>query len=98
VSGPEVLEATVRVRNVKGLHARASAKFVRLAETFDADVTVTREDQSVGGTSIMGLLMLAAGPGSDLKLSVKGPDAKAALDALVALVADGFGEECVDRA
>ncbi len=98
MSGPEVLEATVRVRNVKGLHARASAKFVRLAETFDADVTVTREDQSVGGTSIMGLLMLAAGPGSDLKLSVKGPDAKAALDALVALVADGFGEECVDRA
>jgi phosphocarrier protein len=97
MSGSGVVEATVKVRNIKGLHARASAKFVRLAETFDADVTVTRDDQSVGGTSIMGLMMLAAGPGSELKLSVKGPDARAALTALIALVADGFGEECVDR-
>jgi len=92
----EPLTATVRVRNVKGLHARASAKFVRLAETFDAEVSVTRDDQTVGGTSIMGLMMLAAGPGSDLRLSVTGPDARAALRALIALVADGFGEDCVD--
>ena len=96
MSAEPPLEATVRIRNVKGLHARASAKFVRCAETFDAEITVTRDDQSVGGTSIMGLMMLAAGPGSDLKLTAAGPDARAALDALVALVVDGFGEECVD--
>jgi phosphocarrier protein len=88
--------ACVQVRNLKGLHARASAKFVKCAETFDAAVLVTREGQSVGGTSIMGLMMLAAGPGSQLEITAQGPDAEAALAALVALVADGFGEECVD--
>lgn len=88
-------EAVVRIRNVKGLHARASAKFVRLAETFDADVVVTRDDQSVGGTSIMGLLMLAAGPGTELKLSVTGPEAQTALAALLDLVTSGFGEDCL---
>lgn len=96
MSSEPQLTATVRIRNIKGLHARASAKFVRLAETFDAEVSVTRDDQTVGGTSIMGLMMLAAGPGSELRLSVTGPDAPAALRALIALVADGFGEECVD--
>lgn len=98
MSGPNPVEATVRVRNVKGLHARASAKFVRLAETFHADVTVTRDDQSVGGTSIMGLMMLAAGPGTDLRLTIAGPEARQALEALTALVASGFGEDCVDSA
>ena len=86
----------VIVRNLKGLHARASAKFVKCAETFNADVQVTREGQSVGATSIMGLMMLAAGPGSTLDIVAQGPDAEAALAALVALVQDGFGEECVD--
>ena len=88
--------AQVIVRNLKGLHARASAKFVKCAETFNADVQVTREGQSVGATSIMGLMMLAAGPGSTLDIVAQGPDAEAALAALVALVQDGFGEECVD--
>ena len=86
----------VTIRNIKGLHARASAKFVKCAETYDAEVTVTREGQSVGGTSIMGLMMLAASPGSTLLISAIGPEAPEALEALVALVADGFGEECVD--
>ena len=57
-------EAVVTIRNRKGLHARASAKFVKCAESFDATITVTRDGQAVGGTSIMGLMMLAAGPGS----------------------------------
>ena len=87
--------ATIVVRNIKGLHARASAKFVKCAETFDANVQVTRDGQTVGATSIMGLMMLAAGPGSTLAIEAQGPDAEAALAALLALVADGFGEECV---
>jgi len=86
----------VTIRNIKGLHARASAKFVKCAETFDAEVTVSRDGQSVGGTSIMGLMMLAASPGSTLLITAAGPQAPEALEALVALVADGFGEECVD--
>ena len=90
------LEAVVTIRNIKGLHARASAKFVKCAETYDAEVMVTRDGQSVGGTSIMGLMMLAASPGSSLLISAKGPQAPEALEALVALVEDGFGEECVD--
>ena len=87
--------ATIVVRNIKGLHARASAKFVKCAETFNANVQVTRDGQTVGATSIMGLMMLAAGPGSTLAIEAQGPDAEAALAALLALVADGFGEECV---
>jgi phosphocarrier protein HPr len=88
--------ACIVVRNLKGLHARASAKFVKCAETFDAAVSVTQGGQTVGGTSIMGLMMLAAGPGSTLEIEAQGPDAEAALAALLGLVADGFGEECVD--
>lgn len=88
--------ASVLIRNLKGLHARASAKFVKCAETFDAAITVTRDGQSVGGTSIMGLMMLAATPGSHIDISAQGPDAEAALAALVALVESGFGEECVE--
>ena len=88
--------ALVTIRNIKGLHARASAKFVKCAESFEAEVMVTRDGQSVGGTSIMGLMMLAASPGSELLIEVTGPEARQALDALVTLVQDGFGEECVD--
>jgi phosphocarrier protein len=94
--GSDRPQAVVIIRNVKGLHARASAKFVKCAETFDAEVTVTREGQSVGGTSIMGLMMLAASPGSSLLISATGPEAPEAIEALVQLVQDGFGEECVD--
>lgn len=91
-------EAIVIIRNIKGLHARASAKFVKCAESYNADVTVTREGQAVGGTSIMGLMMLAAGPGSELHLAASGPQAPEALQALVALVEAGFDEDCVGDA
>ena len=85
--------AEVRIRNKKGLHARASAKFVKCAETFAANVRVTRDGQTVGGTSIMGLMMLAAGPGTTILIETEGTDAPAALAALVALVENGFGED-----
>jgi phosphocarrier protein len=85
--------AAVTICNRKGLHARASAKFVKCAESFNATVRVTREGQTVGGTSIMGLMMLAAGPGSVIMLEAEGPDAPEAIEALVALVEAGFGEE-----
>lgn len=88
-------EAVVIIRNIKGLHARASAKFVKCAESYDARITVMRDGQSVGGTSIMGLMMLAAGPGSILHIIAEGPQGPEALVALVALVEAGFGEECV---
>ena len=91
-------EAIVIVRNIKGLHARASAKFVKLAESFDANISVTRDGQSVGGTSIMGLMMLAAGPGSELHIVAEGPQGPEALQALVKLVEAGFDEECVGDA
>lgn len=84
---------TVLIRNKRGLHARASAKFVQLAETFEAEITVTKGEQSVGGTSIMGLMMLAAAPGCEIHVDASGADADAALDAVCALVDDGFGED-----
>lgn len=90
-------EAVVTIVNRKGLHARASAKFVRMAEDFNAKVTVTRDGQAVGGTSIMGLMMLAAGPGSQLHISAEGPEGPEALSALVTLVETGFGEELAEE-
>jgi phosphocarrier protein HPr len=86
--------AAVTIRNRKGLHARASAKFVKCAESFDATVRVIREGHAaVGGTSIMGLMMLAAGPGTVIMLEAEGPQGPEAIEALVALVEAGFGEE-----
>jgi len=79
--------------NKKGLHARASARFVQCAERFEANVTVTKDHASVGGTSIMGLMMLSAGMGSSIHITVTGREAEAALAALVELVASRFGEE-----
>jgi phosphocarrier protein len=87
------LTRDVTICNKKGLHARASAKFVQMAEQFDAAVTVTRGHESVGGTSIMGLMMLAAGPGSTIRISATGAQAGEALAALCGLVQDRFGEE-----
>ncbi|HET7848921.1 MAG TPA: HPr family phosphocarrier protein [Pseudolabrys sp.] len=84
---------TVEIVNKKGLHARASAKFVQIAETFDAAITVTRGNETVGGTSIMGLMMLAAGPGSTITVQATGVQAEDAVDALCTLVASGFDEE-----
>lgn len=86
--------AELTIRNKKGLHARASAKFVKCAEGFDAQVHVSRDGHTVGGSSIMGLMMLAAGQGSTIVVEVEGPQAPAALAALTALIEDGFGEEC----
>jgi phosphocarrier protein HPr len=87
------LERELDILNARGLHARASAKFVKCAESFNAQVTVTRDGQSVPGTSIMGLMMLAAAQGTSIVVSVKGPQAEEAMTALAQLVADRFGEE-----
>ena len=78
--------------NQRGLHARAAAKFVRNAETFDARVQVTRDDQSVAGISILGLMLLGAGPGTELTLEATGPEAEQALAALGDLIERGFDE------
>jgi phosphocarrier protein len=86
------LRRDVKVVNVKGLHARAAAKLVKTAEGFNADIRVTKDDLTVGGTSILGLMMLAAGIGSTLHLAASGEEAQAALDAVAALIEDGFGE------
>jgi phosphocarrier protein HPr len=89
----DVLERELQIVNGRGLHARASAKFVKCAEQYKAEVTVSRDGQSVPGTSIMGLMMLGAAQGFSITVQTKGEDASAALDALTALVADRFGEE-----
>lgn len=84
--------ATVTIINKRGLHARASAKFVTMAAGFDAEVRVHHDGASVSGGSIMGLMMFAAGPGDVIEISASGPEAAHAVAALAALVADGFGE------
>lgn len=82
----------VTIINARGLHARAAAKFVKTAGQFKASVTVSKDGQQVSGLSIMGLMMLAATPGSEIRLSAFGADAETALDALSHLIADKFGE------
>jgi len=83
----------VEIVNERGLHARASAKFVKLAAAFDAEVTVTRDGATVDARSIMGLMMLAAGLGSTIEIAAEGPEAQPALDALVELVQGRFDED-----
>tara|TARA_R110002072_G_scaffold167489_1_gene320987 strand:+ start:882 stop:1160 length:279 start_codon:yes stop_codon:yes gene_type:complete len=90
-AGP--LSGVVEITNSRGLHARAAARFVRLAETFDADIFVEKDGTRVPGTSIMGLMMLGAAPSSQITICTSGDNAQAALDALVGLVSHGFGEE-----
>ena len=96
-AGPSIPPGTVSreipIINKRGLHARASAKFVQTVERFNADVWVTRGSETVGGTSIMGLMMLSAGPGTTIIVSVAGPEADAALEAITELVASKFNEE-----
>ena len=89
---PTMLSRTVTVVNMRGLHARAAAKFVTMAERYGASVEVLRDGQSVSARSIMGLMMLGAGQGSQLELQADGWDAKEALDALAGLVEAGFNE------
>ena len=83
----------LKICNKKGLHARASAKFVQTVEKFDAEVKVKRGQEVVGGTSIMGLMMLAAGPGTTITVEASGPQAAEVVDALAALVSGRFTEE-----
>ncbi len=84
---------SVKIVNQRGLHARAAAKFVKLAERFDAEISVRKRDTLVTGTSIMGLMMLAAGPGTSLDLLVSGPEAETAAEALSTLIANRFDED-----
>jgi phosphocarrier protein len=83
----------VEIVNERGLHARASAKFVKMAAGFDAEVTVSRDGTTVDARSIMGLMMLAAGIGSTIEIAAEGPEAQPALDALVELVQSRFDED-----
>ena len=90
---PGALSREIPIINKRGLHARASAKFVQLVERFNAEVWVTRGGETVGGTSIMGLMMLSAGPGTSIVVSAAGPEAEAAITAITDLVASKFNEE-----
>ena len=96
-AGGEAGNGTVRrpvtILNSRGLHARAAAKFAKTVGAYDAQVTVSKGGQTVSGLSIMGLMMLAATPGSDVDLIADGPDADAVIEALVALIADRFDED-----
>ena len=80
------------IQNERGLHARPAARFVECASGFDAEITVTKDGETVPGTSIMGLMMFGAGPGSKLEVTATGTNAEAALDALEALLASGFDD------
>jgi phosphocarrier protein len=92
-SGEPVLTRIVTICNKRGLHARAAARFVTMAERFGASVDVLRDGQTVSARSIMGLMMLGAGNGSEIELRAEGWDAKEAMDALAALVEAGFDEQ-----
>ena len=89
----EAAARTVEIVNKRGLHARASAKFVKAASTFDAEVRVSKDGHTVDARSIMGLMMLAAGPGAEIEIVAEGPDAEAAATALSELVSCRFDEE-----
>jgi phosphocarrier protein len=95
-SGQSIPEGAISrelpITNKRGLHARASAKFVQMVERFEADVWVTKGGETVGGTSIMGLMMLGAGFGSQIELAGEGWDAREAIEALAGLVESGFDE------
>ena len=92
-SSAGVIVRELPIINKRGLHARASAKFVQTAEKFDAELTVTRNGESVGGTSIMGLMMLSAGIGTTISVAASGREAQAAMDAITELLANKFGED-----
>jgi len=89
----EAAQLTVEIVNKRGLHARASAKFVKVASGFDAEVRVSKDGTTVDARSIMGLMMLAAGPGSEIDIEAEGAEARAALHALADLIARRFDEE-----
>ena len=88
------IKRTLAIVNEKGLHARASAKFVETVEQFDASADVSKDDMNACGDSIMGLLMLAASRGASIEIETNGPEAESLADALEELVNNRFGEEC----
>jgi phosphocarrier protein len=90
---PAGARAGATICNRRGLHARAAAKFVKLAEQFAAEIMVRKNGTSVSGRSIMGLMMLAAGIGTEIEVQASGPDAERAVEALVELIRSGFHEE-----
>jgi phosphocarrier protein HPr len=90
---PGSVARELTIVNRKGLHARATAKFVQCVERFDVEVQVTRCGETVGGTSIMGILTLGAGIGTKITVAVRGPEADTALQAIADLVANRFGED-----
>ncbi|MDP3898496.1 MAG: HPr family phosphocarrier protein [Mesorhizobium sp.] len=92
-SEPQAIVRELPIVNQRGLHARASAKFVQTVNAYDATVTVGKDGSSVGGTSIMGLMMLAASPGCCITVTASGPQAAEVMQALETLIADKFGEE-----
>ncbi|SON58392.1 Phosphocarrier protein NPr [Hartmannibacter diazotrophicus] len=92
-SGTHPLSRKLKICNRKGLHARASAKFVQCVDRFDAEVEVSKDGQTVSGTSIMGLMMLAAAIGCTIEVKVSGVEAEEALSAIASLVEDRFGED-----
>ncbi len=89
----EVFRCTAVISNQRGLHARAAAKFVRLANGFDATITVEKRGQTVSGRSILGLMMLAAGPGTELEITATGREAEEAINVLSSIIHDKFEEE-----
>jgi len=91
--GTAPVRRNVTIRNKRGLHARAAARFVKLAWQFNAEVMVAKNGTAVSGRSIMGLMMLAAGPGTAIELRATGPDAERAVDALAGLISGGFDED-----
>ena len=93
MSGGEKRTATATIPNKRGLHARASAKLVEAAARFQAEITVSKDGQCVNARSIMGLMMLAASLGTEIRLEADGPDADEALTAVLALIEAKFGEE-----
>jgi phosphocarrier protein HPr len=90
---PGAVSRELLIINKRGLHARASAKFVQMVERFNAEVWVTKGGETVGGTSIMGLMMLSAAPGTTITVAAIGPEAEAAIAAITELVASKFNEE-----
>lgn len=93
MTAEDTVSVCIEIVNKRGLHARASAKFCAVAGSFDADVQVEKDGMTVGGTSIMGLMMLGAGPGCKINLSATGEQAEEVIDTLVQLIGFRFGED-----
>ena len=87
-----MIKTSITISNKLGLHARASAKLTKLAGSFQSEVAISRNDRRVNAKSIMGVMMLAAGIGSVVEIEIEGPDEQAAMDAIIALINDKFGE------